>query len=155
MYIRVHISGMRTCGDMKSVLAGAVFRDSIQGSPTIVTIIDSPAVSLHCETLVSLEYASTECTERVLQPLRQLRGAKMAGGIVSSSEVVCLPSQGPDCVAQLSSTNAVLFYDMLRLLTVQLDPLAYSFRHRVHFCGLDTDLLATVITPEALGFFGR
>jgi len=155
MYIRVHLSGMQTCGDMKSVVPGAVFRDSIQGTPTIVTIIDSPAVSLHCETLVSLEYASTECSESVRLPLRQLRGAKMSGGIVSSSEVACLPSQGPDCVAQLFSTNAVLFYDMLRMLTVQLDPLAYSFRHRVRFCGLDADLLAAVLTPDDVGFSGR
>ena len=154
LYIKVHISNMRECAEIQPIVTEAVIRNTIYGVPINVKLIDTDGVHVTCNNSVYLEYTSTECNDDTMLPLRQLSGKQVSGGTVLSSDVTCLAAQGHECAARLSSSDVGIFYAILRIVTTQLNPLVYYFRHIVHFCGLDTRLLAPLVTTQALGFFG-
>jgi len=154
LYIKVRISNMRECAEIQPIVAEAVIRNTIHGVPINVRLVDTNGVYVTCNNSVYLEYTSTECNDDAMLPLRQLSGKQVSGGTVLSSDVTCLAAQGRECAARLSSFDVAIFYAILRIVTAQLDPLVYYFKHIVHFCGLDTRLLAPLVTTQSLGFFG-
>jgi hypothetical protein len=119
-------------------------------------IVDDAQSSVTCTNSVNMEYSSQKCTAAVVGALASdLVGLHVAGGVVVANNASCFLGDSSQCSAHLSSSDAGLFYAMLRILTTDMSQLWYYFEHVVSFCGLDADLLGELITTEALDFFGE
>jgi len=161
LYIRVHISDMRECSEIQSIIDEHVIHKTIYGIEMQVTIIDGVDTSITCNNIIDLQINSadttdttdaTDCDNRFLS--HEITGKMVAGGMVLRSNTSCLRDESEECSAHLTSANVGLFYALLQIITSQVDPLSFYFEHSVDFCGLDTLLLRPLITAETLNVYG-
>jgi len=152
LYIQVDVSGMRDCSEIQVMVAENIIHRSFYGMDMQVTVIDTIDTPITCNNTVFLEYNSVSCTKVPESPY--LPGKRVAGGTIIHSNSTCLSGEGGECFAHLSSTEIGLFYSLLQMITSQIDPLLFHFRHTVDFCGLNAALLMPLISKESLIDYG-
>jgi len=84
----------------------------------------------------------------------ELLGRMALSGMIIASNASCTV-ENEDCVAELTSSDTGIFYDVLQIISTQVDPLSFSFTHSVVVCGVDVALLAPAITIETMQVFGN
>jgi len=158
LYIQVHVHNMRECAEIQPIIAQQFIHKTIYGVSMHVTIIDTISGPVTCNNSIYLQYNSVSCRDAQSPNIRlSLLGKRISGGVVLSNNITCLAYSDNDhsqCTAHLSSSDVGLFYATLNVITGQLDPLTFHFKHRVFFCGLDMRLLRPLIDTESLDFFG-
>jgi len=156
LYVLVHLHGLQNCSEIQPIIEKRVVHQQIHGMIVQATIVDGAESRVTCNNSVQLEYGSVRCNTLAVEPhASSLVGIIVAGGVVVSGNSSCLLGQSSQCSGHLSSSDAGLFYSILRILTTDMSQLWYYFEHVVSFCGLDAGLLGTLITTESLDFFGK
>jgi len=151
LYVQVHIIDMSECAEIQSFLVQPIVQQQMMGMNMQVQIVDIVGARTICSNMVSLEHSSSKaCQNTDADFLTEL---VVSGGRIVSSNYTCSLGTGPECSAVLTSSDVGLFFDSLRIIT-RAHGLGYYFEHSVDFCGLDGQLLGTLISKESLDFFG-
>jgi hypothetical protein len=157
LYILVSVYNMRECVEIQHIVAQRVIDKMIYGMRIQITIIDTVATPVTCENMIYLEYNSVSCAQNLPNTLPTSLPARVSGGMLLSNNASCFSRQDADakeCTAQLSASDVGLFFATLKLLTAQLDPMSYHFKHAVIVCGLDMRLLRPLILTPLLDSYG-
>jgi len=157
LYILVSVYNMRECVEIQHIVAQRVIDKMIYGMRIQITIIDTVATPVTCENMIYLEYNSVLCAQNLPNTLPTSLPARVSGGMLLSNNASCFSRQDADakeCTAQLSASDVGLFFATLKLLTAQLDPMSYHFKHAVIVCGLDMRLLRPLIFTPLLDSYG-
>jgi len=152
LYIRVNILNLDSCSHIQTLLDQSVIEENILGMQMLVRVIDTPTTPVTCTRTMTTAYTNELCAAPAIYSAGFL-GRMALGGTIIASNVSCTV-ENHDCVAELTSSDIGLFYDVLQIINTQVDPLSFSFTHSVVVCGLDVALLAPAITIETMQVFG-
>jgi hypothetical protein len=152
LYVQVHIIDMAECAEIQPFLITRILQQQIMGMNMQVQIVDIVGARTICSNVVSLEHSSSQACQSTNADF--LTNLVVSGGRIVSSNSTCSLGTGPECSAVLTSSDVGLFFDSLRIITTRSHGLDYYFEHSVDFCGLDAQLLGTLISKESRDFFG-
>ena len=153
LYIRVNILNLDSCSHIQALLDQSVIEKNMLGMQMLVRVVDTPSTPVTCTRTMKMAYTNEKCGAPAINSA-ELLGRMALGGTIIASNASCTV-ENEDCVAELTSSDTGIFYDVLQIISTQVDPLSFSFTHSVVVCGVDVALLAPAITIETMQVFGN
>ena len=152
LYIRVNVLNLDSCSHIQTLVDQSVIEKNMLGMQMLVQVIDTPTTPVTCTRTMKMAYTNKLCGAPAIDSAEFLLRMALGGTIITSNASCTVENK--DCVAELTSSDTGLFYDVLQIINTQVDPLSFSFTHSVVVCGLDVGLLAPAITIETMQVFG-